>query len=107
MKDIVEEILTTAQRSNYDFRETAHPEDPLRHLFPDWVPYYRMKWAIARVLQPRSILEIGVRFGYSALAFLNASPSARYLGIDLDLPTFGGSVGAINWARKACRQYNA
>jgi 2-polyprenyl-3-methyl-5-hydroxy-6-metoxy-1,4-benzoquinol methylase len=107
MPDMVEEILKTAERSTYDFRETAHPEDPLRHLFPEWVPYYRMKWAIARVLQPDSILEIGVRFGYSALAFLNASPSARYVGIDLDLPTFGGSVGAINWARKACRLYDA
>jgi 2-polyprenyl-3-methyl-5-hydroxy-6-metoxy-1,4-benzoquinol methylase len=107
MKDMVEEIRTTAERATYDFRETAYPEDPLRYLFPDWVPYYRMKWATARVLRPESILEIGVRFGYSALAFLNAAHSARYVGIDLDLPTFGGSVGAINWARKACSQYRA
>ena len=66
-----------------------------------------MKWAIASVLQPKSILEIGVRYGYSALAFLNASPSARYLGIDLDVAAFGGSVGAIDWARKACSKYQA
>jgi SAM-dependent methyltransferase len=104
---MVEEILTTAKKSTYDFRETAYPEDPLRHLFADWVSYYRMKWSIARVLQPKTILEIGVRFGYSALAFLSASPSSRYLGIDLDLPTFGGSAGAIGWARKACCQYQA
>jgi predicted O-methyltransferase YrrM len=105
--DMVEEILNLARRTTYDFRETAHPEDPLKHLFPDWVSYYRTKWAIAKVLQPKSILEVGVRFGYSALAFLNASPSARYVGIDIDTSTFGGSVGAINWARKTCSQYNA
>jgi SAM-dependent methyltransferase len=105
--NMIEEILTIAQASTYDFRKTAHPEDPLRHLFPEWVSYYRMKWAIAGVLQPKSILEIGVRFGYSALAFLNACPTARYVGIDTDSPTFGGSVGAINWARQACRQYQA
>src|ERR1700736_2008544 len=101
MTNMIEEIRTTAERSTYDFRETAYPEDPLRHLFPDWVSYYRLKWAIARVLQPESILEIGVRYGYSALAFLSASPSARYVCVDLDLPTFGGSVGAVHWARKA------
>ena len=104
---MVEKILTTAKESTYDFREMAYPEDPLRHLFADWVSYYRMKWAVARVLQPKNILEIGVRFGYSALAFLNGSPSSRYLGIDLDSSTFGGSVGAIQWAREACSQYQA
>jgi 2-polyprenyl-3-methyl-5-hydroxy-6-metoxy-1,4-benzoquinol methylase len=104
---MVEEIVTVAKASTYDFRKTAYPEDPLRHLFPEWVSYYRTKWAIAKVLQPSSILEIGVRYGYSALAFLNASPSARYVGIDLDVSSFGGSVGAIDWARKACLEYQA
>src|SRR5580692_7612685 len=107
MTNMVEEILTLAAESTYDFRETAFPDDPLRHLFLEWVSYYRMKWAIASVLQPKSILEIGVRYGYSAVAFLNASPSARYLGIDLDVAAFGGSVGAINWARQACSKYQA
>jgi hypothetical protein len=74
-----DEILQTAQSCAYDFRQTACPKDPLRHLFEVWVPYYRTKWAIVPVLQPKTILEIGVRFGYSALAFLNACPRARYL----------------------------
>ncbi len=104
---MVEEILTVAKASAYDFRQTAYPEDPLRHLFPEWLAYYRMKWAIARVLKPKSILEIGVRFGYSALAFLNACPLAQYVGIDIDSPSFGGSPGALDWARKACSQYQA
>jgi SAM-dependent methyltransferase len=102
---MVEEILSVAQASTYDFRTTANPGDPLQHLFPEWVSYYRTKWAIAKVLKPQSILEIGVRYGYSALALLNGSPSARYLGIDLDVTAFGGSVGAIDWARQACSEF--
>jgi predicted O-methyltransferase YrrM len=103
---MLEEIIQAAEKSTYDFRVTAYPEDPLQHLFQEWLPYYRLKWAIARILQPESILEIGVRFGYSALAFLDASPSAHYVGIDIDSPAFGGSVGAIDWAAKAFKKYN-
>jgi predicted O-methyltransferase YrrM len=102
---MIEEILKNAKESTYDFRVTAYPEDPLHHLFEEWVPYYRMKWAIARVLQPSSILEIGVRFGYSAMAFLHAVPSARYVGIDINAESFGGSVGAIEWAQRATAPY--
>ena len=99
----LEEILDLASRSAYDFRLTAHPGDPLHYLFEEWVPYYRLKWAIARALQPRRILEIGVRFGYSAAAFLDACPDAVYLGIDNDSDTFGGQQGAIQWARQITR----
>jgi predicted O-methyltransferase YrrM len=104
---MIEEILSTAKEATYDFRKTANPDDPLKHLFPEWVAYYRTKWAIAHALKPKSILEIGVRFGYSALAFLDAAPSARYTGIDIDSALFGGSVGAIEWARKECKRYQA
>jgi SAM-dependent methyltransferase len=97
---MLQDILRLASASTYDFRVTACPQDPLRHKFADWVPYYRLKWAIARVLQPRSILEIGVRFGYSAATFLNACPGATYLGIDNDSETYGGHKGAIQWARQ-------
>jgi hypothetical protein len=94
MMIMLDEILNIARESKYDFRETAFPEDPLKHLFPDWISYYKLKWAVARVLQPRSILEIGVGYGYSALAFLNASPSARYVDIDFESPIFGGTLEA-------------
>jgi SAM-dependent methyltransferase len=97
---MLQTILELASSSAYDFRDTAYPEDPLKHLFEEWVPYYRLKWAIVRTLQPRSILEIGVRFGYSAAAFLDASPNSSYLGIDNDSDTSGGRKGAINWARR-------
>ena len=44
--------------------------------------YYETKHRIAERLQPRSIVEIGVRAGYSAYAFLHACPKAYFLGID-------------------------
>src|ERR1700693_6175541 len=97
---MVNEILDLAAVSTYDFRLTANPDDELKHLFTDWVPYYRLKWAIARVLRPQRILEVGVRYGSSAAAFLNACPECTYLGIDNDSNPFGGHKGAIQWARR-------
>jgi SAM-dependent methyltransferase len=103
---MLDKILETARQGQFDFRSYANPADPLQHLFADWVPYYRMKWAIALVLQPQSILEIGVRYGYSARAFLEAAPGAELVGIDLDSDRFGGVKGAIDWARGNLRDYD-
>jgi len=104
---MLERIIQVAQTCSYDFRSTACPDDPLKGLFDHWVPYYATKWAIARILRPATILEVGVRFGYSALAFLDACPEARYLGIDLDVDRFGGCQGAIRWARQITHGYAA
>ncbi len=104
---MLDKILETYRQSQYDFRDLTCPEDPLQHLFRDWVPYYRMKRAIAQVLQPRSILEIGVRYGYSARVFLEAVPEAKFVGIDLDSDAFGGVKGAINWATKLLQPYES
>jgi 2-polyprenyl-3-methyl-5-hydroxy-6-metoxy-1,4-benzoquinol methylase len=104
---MLERIIKLARSSDYDFRSTACPEDPLKDRFEEWIPYYRLKRAIAFTLQPQSILEIGVRYGYSALAFLDACPSARYLGIDLDTDSFGGRQGAIEYARRATGMFRA
>ena len=98
---MIDEIIKNYKFSTYDFREHACPEDPLSHLFDAWVDYYRMKWAISRTLKPSKILEIGVRYGYSARAFLDASPDALLIGIDADLPTFGGQPGAVEWAKQS------
>ncbi len=103
----VAKIQDLALVSNYDFRRSANPADPMQHLFAEWLPYYRMKWAFCRALQPQRILEIGVRFGYSAAAFLDACPDAEYLGIDNDSETFGGVKGAIDWARRITADRNA
>ncbi|BDA75728.1 hypothetical protein CAL7716_098940 [Calothrix sp. PCC 7716] len=99
-------IIEKAKLTEYDFKKTANKNDPLSHLFEDWIDYYKLKWAIANVLNPSSILEIGVRFGYSAVAFLEASPSAKYVGIDLDTNSYGGVKGAIDWARQITQQYS-
>jgi hypothetical protein len=45
---------------------------------------YARKYHIASLLQPASIVEIGVKPGYAACAFLEANPQASYLGIDSD-----------------------
>jgi SAM-dependent methyltransferase/predicted O-methyltransferase YrrM len=93
------EIVKKWRRSKYDFRKEACPEDPLSHLFEEWVDYYRLKSAIASVIRPKKVLEIGVRYGYSAFAFLDGYPRLHYTGMDLDSNSFGGVKGAIDWAR--------
>lgn len=104
---VIDLIVSQYQSDSFDFREYANPDDELAHLFEDWVPYYRMKHAICKTLRPSSILEIGVRYGYSAITFLHAAPNARYLGIDNDTSTFGGSTGAIRWAQEITCGYDA
>ena len=83
------------QASSYDFRKFASPQDPLSSSFEESVDIYKMKWAIAKLLRPASILEMGVRYGYSARAFLDACPDAHYLGIDAGPPAQGSQHGAL------------
>lgn len=68
----------------------------------EWVRRWaKTKYDVARELEPSSILEIGVRAGYSAFAMLSAVPAARYLGIDAyfdwDWP---GNAGAMGHAQR-------
>ncbi|HEY0983386.1 MAG TPA: hypothetical protein VGE80_14745, partial [Schlesneria sp.] len=84
---------------------SLHPND--RPAPQAWQSCYETKYAIARLLQPQRIFEIGVRTGYSALAFLRAVPTARYLGIDANRNSHGGMRGAINHARKLLAEYDA
>jgi cyclopropane fatty-acyl-phospholipid synthase-like methyltransferase len=102
-----DEILREYASSYYDFRSISNPDDPLKARFPAWVDYYRLKWSIARILKPRTILEIGVRYGYSGHAFLDACPDSYYQGIDLDSEISGGVKGAIEWAKKILQPFNA
>src|SRR5580765_3139790 len=46
--------------------------------------YACFKREVARVIQPKRIIEIGVGLGISAMAFLDGCPNATYLGIDND-----------------------
>ncbi|AKB49879.1 hypothetical protein MSBRW_0626 [Methanosarcina barkeri str. Wiesmoor] len=104
---MLDELISIYNHTDYDFRNYAFPGDKLSHLFNEWVDYYRMKFAITKMIRPMSILEIGVRYGYSAITFLKASENATYLGIDNDSNTFGGNKGAGNWAKKITQNYKA
>jgi hypothetical protein len=70
--------------------EDTHPWDFRAQEFYD---EYRAKYALAKMIRPRSILEVGVRFGYSARSFLMAAPEASYVGLDLDEPSWGPYTG--------------
>lgn len=96
---MVDRILEAARTSTFDFRTIANPQDTLKPRFDEWVEYYRLKSAVAAVIQPKTILEIGVRYGYSAAAFLHGAPQAHYTGIDLDIDAFGGGGGGLEYAR--------
>lgn len=69
----------------YDYRKYIDPtilaEFP--HVGQDYhVAYGRNKAAVAVVLQPMNIYEVGIGWGISARAFLAGSPGAAYFGID-------------------------
>jgi len=102
MIHLIEEVYS---KTDFDFRQWANPEDGLSYLFPDWVDYYRLKYSIAKAIAPRSICEIGVRFGYSAITFLSACPHATYLGIDNNSANFGGVLNAVKWAESILHGY--
>jgi 2-polyprenyl-3-methyl-5-hydroxy-6-metoxy-1,4-benzoquinol methylase len=104
---MIDKIKKIYSDTNFDFRVFSNPDDKLSYLFTEWVPYYRMKYAICKEISPQSILEIGVRYGYSAITFLNASENATYLGIDTNTDSFGGARGAIEWAKKITSKYSA
>jgi hypothetical protein len=71
--------------STYDHRPYL-PEGlaPLYYTDEFRLGYAAFKAAIAEQLQPKSIIEIGVGLGISALAFLHGCPTATYVGIDND-----------------------
>ena len=94
---MIEQILDCWRRSNYDFRKTANPNDPLRHLFNEWVDYYKLKRAIASVIQPASILEIGVRYGYAAMAFLDELASIEVRRNRTSIATRSAAAVQAHW----------
>lgn len=75
--------------------------------YKQYKDYYRVKYDIACELKPRRILEIGVRAGYSAWAFLSACPDAKYLGIDAENNKHGGAGGPwLWWAEQLLRDFD-
>jgi len=55
--------------------------------------YYKIKYKICKEQNPKLIVEIGVRAGYSAWTFLQACPDAKYIGFDANNGTHGGDGG--------------
>ncbi len=49
-----------------------------------WYRAYQAKARIAAALRPQSVLEIGIRYGYSAHAFLQCPSVVTYIGVDID-----------------------
>lgn len=88
-----------------DLEVCLHPNDQPAPL--TWRRCYETKYALARLLQPQSLLEIGVRTGYSAYGFCRACPGLRYRGLDRDGNTHGGFVGAIAHARRILSPFDA
>lgn len=52
---------------------------------------YEYYYAISKILKPKSIFEIGNRFGYSGIALLKGSPESEFYGWDLEKGTWGGA----------------
>lgn len=71
---------------------------------------YSEKYNIVNGLKINSILEIGVRAGYSAYTFLQAFPDAKYIGLDPHNGTHGGKGGDNyvyeKWAKYILEGYN-
>lgn len=101
------DIFKFRNQCEYDFTHDAYEHDPMWGDFEKWKPLYKLKWAIARALKPSSILEIGVRYGYSAFSFLDAVPDCEYLGVDNDSDSSGGVSGSLAWAQQKLKKYKS
>lgn len=85
--DVCMEIRYQWPMTQFDHRRflagTESHADYASHMTEDFrFRYARFKYAVARVLDPKTIVEVGVRGGISALSFLSACPEARFTGID-------------------------
>ena len=84
--------------------EQLHPND--RGYITGYIGYCYHKFCIARRYNPKTIIEIGVRAGYSAYAFLCAVPEASYYGFDAENGTHGGEGGPyISWAKELLARF--
>lgn len=78
--------IALAQKSSYDHRlelpQWAAKAWPSMRTEDFRVNYACFKRAVAKVIQPRRIVELGVGPAIAALAFIDAVPDVSYLGVD-------------------------
>lgn len=98
---MVSDALELPDAPGYDW-PTLHacwvPGDPYQPE-AETPAYYAAKARVAHWLQPRRVVEIGVRAGYSARAFHLGHPFAQFVGFDLDAGGWGGVAGYAAYAR--------
>ncbi len=58
---------------------------------------YQEKFRITELIKAKSVIELGVRAGYSATCFLE-SGCENYIGLDAT-DSYGGTKGAVDWAK--------
>lgn len=99
--------------SNFVFDTSIiYPKDPTatEKRIEEYKEYYKIKYKICKHFKPKVIAEIGVRAGYSAWTFLQASPKAHYVGFDANNGTHGGQGGEDGrfaaWANKILEPYD-
>jgi predicted O-methyltransferase YrrM len=98
----------------FEFSESIiYPKDPTanKKRIQQYKDYYKIKYQLCKEQNPKLIVEIGVRAGYSAWTFLQACPNAKYIGIDANNGKHGGQGGKdgsfFKWARRILADYDA
>lgn len=97
---VADRIRRVQAECTYDYRKDIDPSilAEFPHINEDYhVVYGKNKYAVARVLRPTTIYEVGIGWGLSARAFLYGWPWTTYFGID------NGAIGvnvlkAISWS---------
>lgn len=106
---VAKSIRSRAAITTYDHRPALLPEvrEHFPHLLDDHqLLFVRIKCAIAHVIRPARVLEIGVGWGCSARAFFAGHPPLHYFGVDnremglnpIHVMTHPDSPGAVELA---------
>ena len=76
------------------------------HLFSK--KHLQFKYDMCKKFNPKIIVELGIRCGYSAQAFLSACPKATYYGFDCNNGLYGGTNTNefTNFAKSTLSKYN-
>jgi predicted O-methyltransferase YrrM len=84
----MEEILSLKPKSIFDVVDNTvfiEKNETRHHDYMLCENYYEIYYAISKYYQPKSILEIGVRYGYSLYSMIAAADNLEYVvGYDID-----------------------